>query len=119
MDFHRADLAHAQAVVARLLEAMIDASPSLQLVEVEGDAAFLYRPSADAASPELAETALRQSVSMHRAFHTVQQKIACLNGCPCQGCSQAGNLRGKFVAHLGEVPPPRVKQPTRLPRLDG
>jgi len=118
MDFHRADLAHAQDVVARLLEAMIDASPSLQLVEVEGDAAFLYRPSGDAASPELAETALRQSVSMHRAFHTVQQKIACLNGCPCQGCSQAGNLRVKFVAHLGEVAPQRVKQLTRLAGFD-
>lgn len=118
MDFHRADLAHAQDVVARLLEAMIDASPALQLVEVEGDAAFLYRPSADAASPELAETALRQSVSMHRAFHTVQQTIACLNGCPCQGCSQVGNLRVKFVAHLGEVAPQRVKQLTRLAGFD-
>lgn len=118
MEFHRADLAHAQDVVARLLEAMIDASPSLQLVEVEGDAAFLYRPSPDAASAELAETALRQSVSMHRAFHTLQQKIACLNGCPCQGCSQAGNLRVKFVAHLGEVAPQRVKRLTRLAGFD-
>src|SRR5260370_2254655 len=54
MDFHRPDLAHAQDVVARLLEPMIDASPSLQLVEVEGDAAFLYPPSAYPAIPELA-----------------------------------------------------------------
>src|SRR5437667_372773 len=44
MEFHRTDLAHAQDVVARLLEAMIDATSALDLVEVEGDAAFMYRP---------------------------------------------------------------------------
>lgn len=42
MEFHRTDLAHAQDVVACLLEAVIDAGPALRLVEVEGDAAFMY-----------------------------------------------------------------------------
>src|SRR6266536_944544 len=42
MRLHRTSLAHAQDVVARLLEAMIDAAPQLTLLEVEGDAAFLY-----------------------------------------------------------------------------
>ena len=118
MEFHRADLAHAQDVVARLLEAMIDASPTLELVEVEGDAAFLYRPVEGGRGAELAEAALRQSVAMHGAFHARQQKIACLNNCPCQGCSQAANLKVKFVAHLGEVAPQRVKRLTRLAGFD-
>ena len=33
MEFHRTDLAHAQDIVARLLEAMIDASSALELVD--------------------------------------------------------------------------------------
>jgi hypothetical protein len=42
MRLHRTSLAHAQDVMARLLEAMIDAAPELTLLEIEGDAAFLY-----------------------------------------------------------------------------
>src|SRR2546428_798618 len=114
MEFHRTDLAHAQDVVARLLEAMIDATSALDLVEVEGDAAFMYRPLPGGTGPELVESALGQSVAMHGAFHALQQKIACLNNCPCQGCAQVGNLKVKFVAHLGDVAPQRVKRLTRL-----
>src|SRR2546427_578688 len=118
MEFHRSDLAHAQDIVARLLEAMIDASPTLELVEVEGDAAFMYRPVPGGTGPELAETAVRQSVAMHGAFHASQQKMACLNKCPCQGCAQVANLKVKFVAHLGDVAPQRVKRLTRLAGFD-
>jgi hypothetical protein len=40
---HRASLAHAQEIVAQLLEAVIDArSPPLTLAKLEGDAAFVY-----------------------------------------------------------------------------
>lgn len=42
MKAHRTSLAHAQDVVARLLEAVIDAAPGLTPLEIEGDAAFLY-----------------------------------------------------------------------------
>src|SRR2546426_517334 len=118
MEFHRTDLAHAQDVVARLLEAMIDATSALDLVEVEGDAAFMYRPLPGGTGPELVESALGQSVAMHGAFHALQQKIACLNNCPCQGCAQVGNLKVKFVAHLGDVAPQRVKRLTRLAGFD-
>ena len=118
MEFHRTDLAHAQDIVARLLEAMIDASSALELVEVEGDAAFLYRRLPSGTDPELVESALRQSVAMHGAFHALQQKIACLNNCPCQGCAQVANLKVKFVAHVGDVAPQRVKRLTRLAGFD-
>ena len=42
MKAHKKSLAHAQDVVARLLEAVIDAAPNLTLLEIEGDAAFFY-----------------------------------------------------------------------------
>lgn len=118
MEFHRTDLAHAQDVVARLLEAVIDAGPALRLVEVEGDAAFMYRPLRNDAGDALGETVVRQALAMHRAFHARQQAIACLNTCPCQGCSQTQHLKIKFVAHVGDVAPQRVKQLTRLAGFD-
>src|SRR2546428_7175476 len=67
---------------------------------------------------ELVESALGQTVALPGAFHALQQKIACLNNCPCQGCAQVGNLKVKFVAHLGDVAPQRVKRLTRLAGFD-
>ena len=43
MRVHRVNLAHAQYVVAQLLEAVIDGAESrLELAKLEGDAAFFY-----------------------------------------------------------------------------
>ena len=39
---------------------------------------------------------------MHQAFHVEREYVA-KNLCPCGGCKQAGNLKLKFVAHIGEV----------------
>ncbi len=118
MEFHRTDLAHAQDIVARLLEAMVDAATALRLVEVEGDAAFLYRPLRNGAGDALGEAVVRHARAMHRAFHARQQAMACLNTCPCQGCSQTQHLKVKFVAHVGDVAPQRVKRLTRLAGFD-
>ena len=41
MRFHRMSLAHAEVNTARLLEKVIDAVPEFDLIEIEGDAAFL------------------------------------------------------------------------------
>ena len=43
MSTHRMSLAHAEVNTGRLLERVIDAAPGLELLEIEGDAAFLYR----------------------------------------------------------------------------
>src|SRR6185437_15211060 len=43
MKVHRVNLAHAQTIIASLLEAVIDgAAPKLTLAKLEGDAAFFY-----------------------------------------------------------------------------
>src|SRR6185312_8457701 len=44
MTVHRINLAHAQEVVARLLESIIDAAGDFKLAKLEGDAAFFYAP---------------------------------------------------------------------------
>ena len=118
MRLHRTSLAHAQDVVARLLEAMIDAAPRLSLLEVEGDAAFLYTWTAKDDEPATVQTAVDQMVAMHRAFHTCQRHIDALNTCRCEGCRQAGRLRVKFVAHVGDVAVQRVKHSSKLAGLD-
>jgi nitrate reductase NapAB chaperone NapD len=105
-------------VVARLLEAVIDAAPNLTLLEIEGDAAFFYAWPTDARDAASARMAANQIVAMHRAFHTVRQNITTLNTCPCEGCRGAGQLSVKFVAHLGEVAIQRVKRVSKLAGLD-
>ena len=116
MKAHWTSLAHAQDVVARLLEAVIDAAPSLTPLEIEGDAAFFYAwaEGAERAAPA---RLLEHIVAMHRAFHACQQEITTLNTCRCEGCRQTGRLRVKFVAHVGEVAVQRVKQSTKLAGL--
>ena len=117
MKLHRTSLAHAQDVVGRLLEALIDAVPHLTPLEIEGDATFLYT-WARAPEPLQAKTLLDDITAMHRAFHVCQERIDAVNTCRCEGCRQVGRLRVKFVAHVGEVAVQRVKQSAKLAGLD-
>lgn len=115
MKAHWTSLAHAQDVVGRLLEAVIDAAPGLTPLEIEGDAAFLYAWSTGAATE--AEGLVRHVAAMHRAFHARQQEIITLNSCRCEGCRQVGRLHVKFVADVGEVAVQRVKRSAKLAGL--
>jgi len=112
MRLHRLSLAHSQDITGRLLEAIVDAAEPLRLVEIEGDAAFLYLPhgTGDAA------TAL--ALAMHRAFHARQAWMVGHNMCSCDACRQAGNLRVKFVAHAGEVATQTIRDRTKIVGVD-
>src|SRR2546422_560796 len=118
MKLHKMSLAHAQDHIARLLEAVIEASPTLKLIELEGDAAFFYRPLSGGADDFVAETAARQARAMHVAFHARQQEMIAYNMCTCDGCTQMGKLRIKFIAHVGDVATQKVKRRTKLAGLD-
>src|ERR671936_1031073 len=93
---HRMSLAHAEVNTGRLLEAVIDAAPKFELIEIEGDAAFLSRnaDTFDRGGPVAAVT--QAAAGMHRAFH-VELRNVVSNLCPCDVCSQADNLKLKFV----------------------
>jgi hypothetical protein len=112
MRLHRLSLGHAQENTARLLEAMIDAVPRLELVGIEGDAAFLYVPEPE--DEEVAASIAAVAASIHRAFHEEQQRIAHLTLCPCDACHQVGQLTVKVVAHLGEVVEQTVRDRTSV-----
>src|SRR5262249_44692518 len=88
------------------------------LLEVEGDAAFLYTWTPEGREASTVRTGVDQMVAMHRAFHACQQYIDTLTTCRCEGCRQAGRLRGKVVAHLGDVAVQRVKRASKLAGLD-
>ena len=118
MRTHRMSLAHAEVNTARLPEAVVDAAPGFELIEIEGDAAFLSR-DADAldgdGQPVAAVT--QAAAGMHRAFHAERRNVV-KNLCPCDGCSQAENLRLKFVAHIGEVASQRIRDRRKLVGID-
>jgi len=117
MRSHRMSLAHAEVTTARLLETVIDAAPGFDLIEIEGDAAFLSR-QADALDGGATLVATTEAVvSMHRAFH-IERRYVATNLCPCDGCAQADNLKLKFVAHVGEVVTQTVKNRTTLVGID-
>jgi Protein of unknown function (DUF2652) len=117
MRFHRTSLAHAEATTARLLEQVIDAARGFDLIEIEGDAAFLSR-AADARDGDATVAATTQAaVAMHRAFHAERHRVA-TNMCPCDGCAQASDLKLKFVAHVGEVATQTIKRRRKLVGID-
>jgi hypothetical protein len=100
MGTHRMTLAHAEVNTARMLDSMVDAAPGFDLVEIEGDAAFLTRATGD---PDRSlSDVLRAAAAMHHAFHREREYVVA-NLCPCGGCRQARGLTLKFVAHVGDV----------------
>src|SRR5205814_10537963 len=62
-----------------------------------------YAPDTADRDRSALSTAAQRAVAMHRAFHAQQEHLIARNMCGCDGCSQAGKLKVKFVAHVGEV----------------
>jgi hypothetical protein len=55
---------------------------------------------------------------MYQAFHTKQQWMLAHNLCACDACRTIGRLHVKFVAHLGEVIPQRIRDTEKLVGVD-
>jgi hypothetical protein len=117
MQFHRTILGHAEAATRRLLEKVVDAARDFELIEIEGDAAFLSRrvDALDGGATVAAIT--KAAVAMHRAFH-VERRLVELNMCPCDSCTQTSDLKLKFVAHVGEVATQTIKRRRKLVGMD-
>jgi hypothetical protein len=119
MRVHRVNLAHAQWVVAQLLESLIDAGePKLKLAKLEGDAAFFYAPMSDEPKPHELHVFEKRINDLRHAFLRKRGDLEKNPACNCDGCSQAGQLKLKFVAHLGEVMEQRVKRYRELAGVD-
>jgi hypothetical protein len=117
MRSHRMSLAHAEVNTARLLEKVIDAARDFDLIEIEGDAVFLSRQADPLDGDATVAATIQAAVSMYRAFHLERQYVAA-NLCPCNGCTEADNLKLKFVAHIGEVATQTIKERRKVVGVD-
>jgi hypothetical protein len=117
MRSHRMSLAHAEVNTARLLDRVVDAAPQFELIEIEGDAAFLARPTDAMDSDAAVALTLDAAMAMHRAFHLERQYVT-TNLCPCHSCSEATNLKLKFVAHIGDVATQTIRRRRKLVGID-
>lgn len=117
MSSHRMTLAHAEVNTARILDRMIRAAHGFDLIEVEGDAAFLSRPSRERDPDTTVAEILQAAEAMHRAFEQERDYVA-VNLCPCGGCREMGGLTLKFVAHVGDVATQNIQGRTKLVGID-
>jgi Protein of unknown function (DUF2652) len=117
MQFHRSILGHAEAATSRMLDKVVDAARDFDLIEIEGDAAFLSREIYGMDGPAMLPTVMQAAVAMHRAFHE-QRRLVELNMCPCGSCTQTSALKLKFVAHVGEVATQTIKRRRKLVGMD-
>jgi hypothetical protein len=117
MQFHRSILGHAEAVTSRMLDKVVDAARDFDLIEIEGDAAFLSRDAEGLDGPATLSAITQAAVAMHRAFHE-QRRLVERNMCPCGSCTQTSALKLKFVAHVGEVATQTIKRRRKLVGMD-
>jgi hypothetical protein len=117
MQFHRTILGHAEAATTRLLEKVVDAARDFELIEIEGDAAFLSREADALDGGATLASVTEAAVAMHRAFH-MERRLVELNLCPCDSCTQTRDLKLKFVAHVGEVATQTIKRQRKLIGMD-
>ena len=117
MDFHRSMLGHAEAATRRMLDKIVDAARGFDLIEIEGDAAFLSRDADGLDGPATMSAITHAAVAMHRAFHA-ERRLVELNICPCKSCTQTSGLKLKFVAHVGEVASQTIKRRKKLVGMD-
>src|SRR5436309_15257721 len=76
MRSHRMSLAHAEVNTARLLEKVIDAARDFDLIEIEGDAAFLARQADSLDGDDAVSATTQAALDMHRAFHLERRYVA-------------------------------------------
>jgi Protein of unknown function (DUF2652) len=117
MKFHRSILGHAEAATSRMLDKVVDAARDFDLIEIEGDAAFLSRDADGLDGPATLSAVTQAAVAMHRAFHK-ERRLVELNMCPCESCTQTSGLKLKFVAHVGEVATQTIKRRRKLVGVD-
>jgi Protein of unknown function (DUF2652) len=117
MQFHRSILGHAEAATTRMLDKIVDAARGFELIEIEGDAAFLSRDVDGRDGPETLALVTDAALALHRAFHR-ERRFVELNMCPCGSCTKTSALKLKFVAHVGEVASQTIRRHTKLVGVD-
>lgn len=94
------ELDHAQDILADLIDTVIGVlRPTFQLAKLEGDAAFVWLPTATVDGSELRDTIERCYFAFRRRIRDIRQATTC----ECNACVRIPGLDLKFVAHHGRV----------------
>jgi hypothetical protein len=117
MQFHRSVLGHAEAATRQMLGKVVGAARDFDLVEIEGDAAFLSRELHGSDGHATLAAVTQAASAMHRAFHA-QRRLIERNMCPCGSCTRTSALKLKFVAHVGDVATQTIKRRRKLVGVD-
>jgi len=94
------ELDHAQDILADLVDTVVGSlRPTFQLAKLEGDAAFVWLPTATVDGSELRDV-------IEGCYFAFQRRIRDIRGastCECNACIRIPALDLKFVAHHGRV----------------
>ena len=94
------ELEHAQEVTANLLNLLVDElTPTASLVEIEGDAVYVYAP--EDRFPR-GETLIELIESTYVRFRDALLQMQRDTTCKCRACRSIPNLDLKFVMNFGE-----------------
>lgn len=94
------ELDHANAILSELMDSVIEhMTPTLNLIEVEGDAVYGHIPEERTTR---GETILELFESTYTAFRDRLTGVQRRTTCECNACRALPGLDLKFVCHLGE-----------------
>jgi hypothetical protein len=103
------EMEHSVHIISELLEILIDQNTiGLELVEIEGDALFMYTTDI----PDF-EVLINQTNAMLRNFHLHTAMYDKKRICNCGSCKTAVNLKLKFLVHYGDLFFMQVKEFTK------
>jgi len=99
------ELEHSIHIISELLELLIDSKTiDLELVEIEGDALFMFTTKI----PDYQQL-LAQTTHMLEAFHKHIGNYENMRICNCGSCKTTTNLELKFLVHYGDLTFMKVK----------
>ena len=102
---HKKALAHSKMIIRELIEALIrQIDVPLQLVDLEGDALFIYAPKTVDLSAwgRRGQRIVERILQMFTAFGRSIVEIGSYSGCRRPACSNITELKLKIVVHSGE-----------------
>lgn len=103
------EIEHGTHIIAELLELLIDSDTiNLQLVEIEGDALFMFTSKI----PNYGQL-LEQTTTMLENFHKHTKSYELKRICNCGSCRTTTNLELKFLVHYGDLAFIKVKNFTK------
>jgi Protein of unknown function (DUF2652) len=101
---HRTALMHGQFIISELTKAIIkQVEIPLEISKLEGDAVFLYAVVNPDSRDDLTRQIGRKLLLFLQAFSDKLQEMSQSNTCPCEACTNIGQLNLKIVVHSGRA----------------